>query len=168
MFSVMIRNHISRNRLITEKLRIESPLVYEHIIKVYNVQPGDMIEFFSGPPKEYPVLGYVGKSSMRLEASNIQVPGQPAGAQQAIYNETDFMMLPDNLGYIRLVLMMDLAISHYETPINLKTFEYPENAIMVEDPSTAKKLKSEERSPKNIKSEKKENSDESNTIKDPE
>lgn len=134
MFSVMIRDHMTRNKLLTEKIKKEQPELYKHIIEIYDVPENEDISFFSGPPKEYPVIGYVGKASMRLEASRIQQPGQPPG-QQAIYGETDFLMLPDNLGYMRLVLMMDCAISHYEIPINVRTFDYPKDAIRAEDSS---------------------------------
>lgn len=130
MFSVMVRNSISFNSKTNEKYREEDLEGYEKLLKTLNIQDGHEIEYFSPPPKEYPVLGYVGKSTVSLSQSTIASPG---GGQKLLYNENDYIMIPDNLGYIRLVLVQDIAIASYEVPGTVRSFKYPHGVLQETD-----------------------------------
>ena len=133
MFSVFIRDHRVRNKNHTDRLKGDDLKLYKHFCKLLNIKEGDDIEFFSGPPKDYPVMGYIGKSSMTLQAPKIPLPGMAPGQQEARYSEKDYVMIPDNLGYLRMVSITDIGISMYEVPNSVHEFKYEDNALLVAD-----------------------------------
>lgn len=122
----MVRNAKSFNSKTNEEYRKDDLREHDRLLKILNIPDGHEIEYFSQPPKEYPVLGYVGKSTVLLSQSTI---APPSGGQKLLYNENDYVMIPDNLGYVRLVLMQDIAIASYEVPGTVRSFKYPHGVL---------------------------------------
>ncbi len=126
MFTVLVRTWQDINEKITAVWKEKHPDAYFNFIKYESERldkaPGEknylgsdgVVEFFSEPPQEYPVLGYVGKATVQAMQSSVMQPqGTPL---QMNYTESEYMMIPDNFGYMRIIMINDLKLASYEEP----------------------------------------------------
>lgn len=116
MFEVKIRYCENLNVAITNNLIENDTGLYKALCLSTVTKEGEVINFFS-PEKDYPVLEHMYKSSMissEVQKSNIlrSAPEAPTFS----YNESNFLVIPDNFGYIRSVGIHDLILSSYEVP----------------------------------------------------
>lgn len=109
MFSVIVLNSEKINKIITDAF-IEKDKKGAGIFMKNNKIKGDFIPFFT-KDKEYPVLGYNGKANVQAEQSSIDVRG--AGLKMN-YSEQEYLLIPDNYGFMRLIQRGDLMLAAYE------------------------------------------------------
>lgn len=110
MFSVKVLHAEQINKIITDAYIKDSPETAAVFMKNNGVV-GNTIPFFT-KDKAYPVLGYNGKSTVQQQQTDILPPA--GGPINLTYNEQEYLLIPDDYGFIRLIQRNDLILESYE------------------------------------------------------